>query len=53
LTVQRSGHAFHHAFLQKFFAEKSAWETLPSFTCLPANGNGPNPIGAVARQATM
>lgn len=28
----RSGHAFNHAFLEKFFNEKSAWETC---TCVP------------------
>ncbi len=44
LMVQRSGHAFHHAFLQKFFSEKSAWETLPSFTCLAPNGHSPKTL---------
>jgi UDP-3-O-[3-hydroxymyristoyl] N-acetylglucosamine deacetylase len=27
LTVQKSGHAFNHAFLEKFFSEKKSWET--------------------------
>jgi UDP-3-O-[3-hydroxymyristoyl] N-acetylglucosamine deacetylase len=39
LVVDKSGHAFNHAFLEKFFAEKRSWETrsvhdssdLPSF----------------------
>ena len=32
VVTHRSGHAFHHAFLEKFFAEKSSWETcvIPS-----------------------
>jgi UDP-3-O-[3-hydroxymyristoyl] N-acetylglucosamine deacetylase len=45
LLVKRSGHAFNHAFLQKFFTEKSAWETLPCYTCLPSNGHrSKNPV---------
>jgi UDP-3-O-[3-hydroxymyristoyl] N-acetylglucosamine deacetylase len=31
LMIQRSGHAFNHAFLQKFFTEKASWETFPKF----------------------
>jgi UDP-3-O-[3-hydroxymyristoyl] N-acetylglucosamine deacetylase len=27
LVVKRSGHAFNHAFLEKFFLEKSSWQT--------------------------
>ena len=27
LVVHKSGHAFNHAFLEKFFAQKDAWET--------------------------
>ena len=27
LIVDKSGHAFNHAFLEKFFAEKRSWET--------------------------
>jgi UDP-3-O-[3-hydroxymyristoyl] N-acetylglucosamine deacetylase len=27
LVVQKSGHAFNHAFLEKFFSQKDAWET--------------------------
>lgn len=27
LVIHRSGHAFHHAFLQKFFQNRECWET--------------------------
>jgi UDP-3-O-[3-hydroxymyristoyl] N-acetylglucosamine deacetylase len=27
LVTRRSGHAFNHAFLEKFFTSKKAWET--------------------------
>ncbi len=27
IVTHKSGHAFHHAFLEKFFSEKSSWET--------------------------
>jgi UDP-3-O-[3-hydroxymyristoyl] N-acetylglucosamine deacetylase len=27
LVVNRSGHAFNHAFLEKFFSNKQSWET--------------------------
>ena len=27
LVVHKSGHAFNHAFLEKFFSQKDAWET--------------------------
>jgi UDP-3-O-[3-hydroxymyristoyl] N-acetylglucosamine deacetylase len=27
IVTHKSGHAFHHAFLEKFFLEKSSWET--------------------------
>ena len=27
VVVEKSGHAFNHAFLEKFFSEKQAWET--------------------------
>ena len=27
IVLDRSGHSFNHAFLQKFFSEKDAWET--------------------------
>jgi len=38
LKVIKSGHAFNHAFLEKFFHEKHAWETgtLPTHADLPA-----------------
>jgi len=29
IVAHKSGHAFNQAFLQKFFSEKSAWETRP------------------------
>ncbi len=28
VVVNKSGHAFNHSFLKKFFAEKESWETL-------------------------
>jgi UDP-3-O-[3-hydroxymyristoyl] N-acetylglucosamine deacetylase len=28
IVTHKSGHAFHHAFLEKFFSEKSSWETF-------------------------
>lgn len=27
ITIEKSGHAFNHSFLQKFISEKNAWET--------------------------
>ena len=27
IVAKRSGHAFHHAFVEKFFLEKDAWQT--------------------------
>jgi UDP-3-O-[3-hydroxymyristoyl] N-acetylglucosamine deacetylase len=27
VVTMKSGHAFNHAFLEKFFEEKEAWET--------------------------
>lgn len=29
IVAKRSGHAFHHAFLQEFFNQKGAWQTRP------------------------
>jgi len=29
IVAHKSGHAFHHAFLQQFFSEKKSWETRP------------------------
>ncbi len=46
VVVKKTGHAFNHAFLKEFFAQKQAWETriisdineIPSFPSkLPAN----------------
>lgn len=34
IVTHKSGHAFHHAFLEKFFSEKSSWETH----FMPMNG---------------
>jgi UDP-3-O-[3-hydroxymyristoyl] N-acetylglucosamine deacetylase len=31
VVANKSGHAFNHAFLEKFFEEKSSWQT-----CTPA-----------------
>jgi UDP-3-O-[3-hydroxymyristoyl] N-acetylglucosamine deacetylase len=28
IVTNRSGHAFNHAFLEKFFKEKESWETF-------------------------
>jgi UDP-3-O-[3-hydroxymyristoyl] N-acetylglucosamine deacetylase len=28
IVTKRSGHAFNQAFLEKFFEEKDAWETV-------------------------
>jgi UDP-3-O-[3-hydroxymyristoyl] N-acetylglucosamine deacetylase len=28
VVTQKSGHAFNHAFLEKFFAEKESWDTV-------------------------
>ncbi len=28
IVTHKSGHAFHHAFLEKFFSEKTSWETV-------------------------
>jgi len=38
IVVNKSGHAFNHAFLEKFFAQKEAWETrwVPDSCPLPA-----------------
>lgn len=38
IVVKKSGHAFNHSFLEKFFAQKEAWETrwLPESCPLPA-----------------
>jgi len=27
VVVEKSGHAFNHAFLEKFFDQKDSWET--------------------------
>ena len=27
IVTHKSGHAFNHAFLEKFFSEKSSWDT--------------------------
>ena len=27
VVVKKSGHAFNHAFIKKFFAQKNSWET--------------------------
>jgi UDP-3-O-[3-hydroxymyristoyl] N-acetylglucosamine deacetylase len=38
LVVEKSGHAFNHAFLEKFFSEKRSWETriVPGYSDLPS-----------------
>jgi UDP-3-O-[3-hydroxymyristoyl] N-acetylglucosamine deacetylase len=38
LMVNKSGHAFNHAFLEKFFSEKRSWETriVPGYSDLPS-----------------
>jgi UDP-3-O-[3-hydroxymyristoyl] N-acetylglucosamine deacetylase len=28
IVTKKSGHAFNHAFLEKFFQEKESWETI-------------------------
>jgi UDP-3-O-[3-hydroxymyristoyl] N-acetylglucosamine deacetylase len=39
LVVSKSGHAFNHAFLEKFFSQKESWETrwVPGAHALPPN----------------
>ncbi|MGD9302904.1 MAG: UDP-3-O-acyl-N-acetylglucosamine deacetylase, partial [Desulfobacterales bacterium] len=39
IVVNKSGHAFNHAFLEKFFEQKESWETqtLPSDTEVTPN----------------
>lgn len=38
LVVEKSGHAFNHAFLEKFFSKKRSWETriVPGYSDLPS-----------------
>jgi len=38
VLVKKSGHAFNHAFLKKFFVQKESWETitLPEVQDLPS-----------------
>jgi UDP-3-O-[3-hydroxymyristoyl] N-acetylglucosamine deacetylase len=35
IVAKRSGHAFHHAFMEKFFLQKNAWQTR-TFDATPA-----------------
>ena len=39
LDVIKSGHAFNHAFLEKFFSQKESWETrwVPGSSPLPVS----------------
>jgi UDP-3-O-[3-hydroxymyristoyl] N-acetylglucosamine deacetylase len=39
LNVVKSGHAFNHAFLEKFFSQKESWETrwIPGSSPRPAS----------------
>jgi len=36
LVIEKSGHAFNHAFLKKFFTKTGAWETHTSQTLCQA-----------------
>jgi UDP-3-O-[3-hydroxymyristoyl] N-acetylglucosamine deacetylase len=50
LVTIRSGHAFHHRFLEKFFSEKSCWETR-SITCPdPVSESCPDHNGPSSRK---
>ena len=35
IVAKRSGHQFHHAFLEKLFHDKNAWQTR-TFECIEA-----------------
>lgn len=43
LVTRKSGHAFNHAFLEKFFASKKAWETR-SLTPTESPSTGAKPL---------
>lgn len=45
IKAHKSGHAFHHAFLQQFFSEKKSWETRP---IQPNEVDGMNPPNSLA-----
>jgi UDP-3-O-[3-hydroxymyristoyl] N-acetylglucosamine deacetylase len=36
LVTRRSGHAFNHAFLEKLFQNKAAWQAQPFYAAIPA-----------------
>lgn len=44
VKVRKSGHAFNHAFIQKFFEAKHAWDTLLSCSPVPLAAASPNPL---------
>ncbi|GAB6907037.1 UDP-3-O-(3-hydroxymyristoyl) N-acetylglucosamine deacetylase [Desulfosarcina cetonica] len=39
VVTERSGHAFNHAFLEKFFSQKESWETF-TLACDAVSANG-------------
>lgn len=36
IVTRRSGHAFNHAFLEKLFQNKAAWQAQPFYAAIPA-----------------